>query len=238
MHHALLFVGGDYQSKLKEANRIAEELLCTTGSQALWKAGTHPDYFLITPLEESRTIKIDQIRDLSASLAQKPQHAEYQVVIVALAEEMNLAAANALLKTLEEPAAHVKIILISEQLSRILPTVRSRCQIKRFPFIDNEFKSRELQEQYQYILNMLNQRHLNIVEAANELAKQNLSENLKIFYRVLADKIKNQTAEIQQRYFYFLDNIIEAKRLADTNIALNAQMLWEKLLLQYSAALL
>ena len=70
---------------------------------------------------------------------------------------------------------------VQKQLSRILPTVRSRCQIKRFPFIDNEFKSRELQEQYQYILNMLNQRHLNIVEAANELAKQNLSENLKIF---------------------------------------------------------
>lgn len=232
-HHAFLFTGGDYQTKLAEANRIAEELLCSTGSRALWKAGTHPDYFFIAPLEESRTIKIDQIRELSEKLAQKPQHAEYQVVIIALAEEMNLAAANALLKTLEEPAAHVKIILISEQLSRVLATVRSRCQIKRFAFAE---ENRQDEEQYLAIASLLNQRHLNIVEAAADLAKQNLSDTLKILYRVLSDKIKNQSVEIQRQTFYFLDLIIEAKRLADTNIALNSQMLWEKLLLQWGAA--
>lgn len=230
-HHAYLFTGGDYQTKLAEANRIAEGLLCSTGSRALWKAGTHPDYFFITPLEESRAIKVDQIRDLSASLAQKPQHSEYQVVIIALAEEMNLAAANALLKTLEEPAGHVKIILISEQLSRVLPTVRSRCQIKRFAFIDE--LTQDFEDQYHFISKLLKERHLNIVEAANDLAKKNLGDTLKIFYHVLSDTIKSQAGEIQRRYFYFLDLIIAAKRLADTNISLNSQMLWEKLLFQW-----
>lgn len=232
-HHAYLFVGGDYQTKLNEARRIAEELLCTTGAKALWRAGTHPDYFFIEPLEESKTIKIDQIRELTTSLSQKPQHADYQVVILALAEEMNLAAANALLKTLEEPEPQVKIILITEQLSRVLPTLRSRCQIKRFAFIDSEVKSPEFQEKYQQMSGLLKQRHLNIVEAASDLAKQNSAENLKILYRVLSDKIKNETSDIQRKYYYFLDLVIEAKRLVDTNIALNSQMLWEKLLLSF-----
>lgn len=230
-HHAYLFVGGDYQTKLNEARRIAEELLCTTGSWALWRAGTHPDYFFVEPLEETKTIKIDQIRELTTSLSQKPQHAEYQVVVLALAEQMNLAAANALLKTLEEPAEHVKIILITEQLSRVLPTLRSRCQIKRFAFVDNELTSSEFQAQYQYMESLLRQRHLNIIEAASDLAKQNLAENLKILYRILSAKIKSETHEIQRKYYYFLDLVIETKRLADTNIALNSQMLWEKLLL-------
>ncbi|HEX7080318.1 MAG TPA: hypothetical protein VF329_04840 [Gammaproteobacteria bacterium] len=88
----------------------------------------HPDLHFVFPQEDKRTIGIEQIRDLSQSLTLKGFRGAAKVAVVEPAEAMTVAAANALLKTLEEPAEQTYLLLISHQPDRLLPTIRSRCQ--------------------------------------------------------------------------------------------------------------
>ena len=97
---------------------------------SLISAGTHPDYFEVQPEEQGKPIKIDQIRKLCAEVAKTAQQGGWKVVVIAPAESMNIAASNALLKSLEEPEANTLIILVAHRLSRVPTTVRSRCQIE------------------------------------------------------------------------------------------------------------
>jgi DNA polymerase III subunit delta' len=87
--------------------------------------GTHPDVLLLTP--EERQIRVEEIRMIDGALAFKPFEGRKKVVIVDEAETMNIAAANAFLKTLEEPPEESVIILVSSRPDLLLPTIRSRC---------------------------------------------------------------------------------------------------------------
>jgi len=228
-HHALLFTGGNFDIKLAEAKRMAAELL---GADNF-----HPDRFIVEPHEKNHSIKIDQIRALSAKLQQKPQHANLQVAIIVPAEAMTTSAANALLKTLEEPAGDVLLILISDQPQRLLPTIRSRCQLKRFPFIDSEKENAEFQVTYNDIykkLSDLRRRNIDAITVASELAKSESKITLNALYRAVGEILKKQDAEKQRKLFHYLDEVLAAKRRIDSNIALNAQLLFENLLLQWS----
>lgn len=89
---------------------------------------THPDVHLIFPREDKRTISVEQIRDTSAALNLKSLRGGAKVMILEPAEAMTTAAANALLKTLEEPTAQTYILLVSHQPGRLPATIRSRCQ--------------------------------------------------------------------------------------------------------------
>src|SRR3990167_4849307 len=132
--HALLFVGeGIGKKELSLA--LAQQLLCQTQNTCgtchachLFVSGTHPDFFLITPQEHGQ-IKIEQIRQLSEALQQTAQQGGYRVVVVEQAHAMNVAAANALLKTLEEPGNNTIIMLLTERVAFLAATLRSRCQI-------------------------------------------------------------------------------------------------------------
>src|SRR5690606_7670908 len=73
-------------------------------------------------------IVVEQLRTLSARLAMASQFGGWQVAIIDPADRMNAAAANALLKTLEEPAARTVIVLVADDASRLPATIRSRCQ--------------------------------------------------------------------------------------------------------------
>lgn len=88
----------------------------------------HPDLHWIFPEEDKRTISIDQVRDAAHTLALKGFRGRSKVVVVEPAEAMTPAAANALLKTLEEPSAQTYLLLVSHQADRLLSTIRSRCQ--------------------------------------------------------------------------------------------------------------
>jgi DNA polymerase-3 subunit delta' len=138
--HALLFAGAQGLGKFQLAEKFAQLLLCESSNQTAcnschscqWlQAQTHPDWFCLTPEEEGKAIKIEQVRELQESLNQT-SHGHYKVVLIDPAEAMNRAAANALLKTLEEPPGQVIFLLISNQANLIPATVRSRCQILRF----------------------------------------------------------------------------------------------------------
>ncbi|CAN5384640.1 DNA polymerase III subunit delta' [soil metagenome] len=135
---ALLFKGPKGIGKLLLAKTFAQLLLClqpvATGacfqckSCQLIQANTHPDYQLLQPSNEQPLIKIDQIRDIIDFCNLSKQISPYKVIIIETAEAMNVAAANAFLKTLEEPSANTCILLLSHQASLLPATIRSRCQ--------------------------------------------------------------------------------------------------------------
>lgn len=155
------------QSLLCE-NRSNEGLACGNCAACGWfAAGNHPDYRLIqpealSPAEEetdaaeagedgkkkpSKQIKIEQIRALSDFLNVGSHRNGYRVVLIHPAESMNPGSANALLKSLEEPAAGVIFVLVSHQPSRLLATVRSRCHALALSLPARELSLRWLREQ-------------------------------------------------------------------------------------------
>ena len=90
----------------------------------------HPDFFVLRPESKSRRVSIAQVRSLEHSLSRRPHKAPLKVALILEAERMCLPpaeAANAFLKTLEEPPDHSLLILTSDRPEQLLPTVRSRC---------------------------------------------------------------------------------------------------------------
>ncbi|MEW5319008.1 MAG: hypothetical protein WDW38_010185 [Sanguina aurantia] len=104
-------------------------------------AGTHPDLIRLTfglrkdGVQRSEIV-VDQIRELSVRLAMSSQFGGWQVVVIDPADAMNPAAGNALLKTLEEPAAQTMLVLIADAPWRLPQTIRSRCQRIEFHLPD------------------------------------------------------------------------------------------------------
>jgi DNA polymerase III subunit delta' len=140
--HALLLTGIKHIGKLNFAKTFAERLLCQQPNvnacgqcrSCQWiTAGTHPDLLFIQPEAEGKHIKIEQIRQLIDDVSKTSHQNHYHIVIIEPAETMNIASANALLKTLEEPTQKTLFILVSDQIHLLPATVRSRCQILQFP---------------------------------------------------------------------------------------------------------
>ena len=145
--HAYLFFGEDGIGKRRAALRFAQALNCETdygpeGPDACGacrschqiEARTHPDFLLIEPDQEQANpqIKIEQIRELEQQLVYHPLVGRRKVCLIDDADRMTPGAANALLKTLEEPPDHSLLLLITSRPSALLATVRSRCQGIRF----------------------------------------------------------------------------------------------------------
>jgi len=153
--HALLVHGPTGIGKVEFARALAASVLCekprgglacTTCPSCHWfSQGNHPDYREIVPeaAEEeeeggeetgkaekakSIVIKIDQIRAIADFISLTTHRAGYRVLVLRPAEALQPAAANALLKTLEEPPPHTLIVLVSDRPARLLATIRSRCR--------------------------------------------------------------------------------------------------------------
>jgi DNA polymerase-3 subunit delta' len=154
--HALLVHGPAGIGKVEFARALAASALCETPRDGLacgtcaschwFSQGNHPDFREIVPEaaaeeEESEAdgakadkakslvIKIDQIRAVADFIALTTHRGGYRVLLVHPAEALHPAAANALLKTLEEPPAQTLIVLVSDQPARLLATIRSRCRL-------------------------------------------------------------------------------------------------------------
>ena len=141
--HAILLCGPAGLGKAHFARRLAEALVCTQphgdgdacgscGSCRLSRAGSHPDLHWVAPEEPGKMIKIDAVRELTAKSVLSAQAGGYRVFVLDPAEAMNRSAANALLKTLEEPASRSVLILVSSHPDRLPATIRSRCQALKF----------------------------------------------------------------------------------------------------------
>jgi len=135
--HALLLYGRPGLGKHAFALQLAQALLCAAPRDGigcghchgcrLFAAGTHPDLALIGLVEDAKSVTIDQIRALGDFLSLRPHTATRKVVVISPAEAMNLNAANALLKLLEEPPLGSILLLVSSHPARLPATIRSRC---------------------------------------------------------------------------------------------------------------
>lgn len=141
--HALLFNGPPGLGKRQLAQVYTQRVLCKEPpaetiscghchSCQLMLAQSHPDFCLVQPEQDGHAIKIDQIRELGEFIQKTSHQGGYRVVLIEPATAMNIYAANALLKILEEPTPHTLIILINDQKALLPVTIVSRCQSIRF----------------------------------------------------------------------------------------------------------
>ena len=144
--HALLVNGPEGIGKACFSLALANYVLCRSpqGNSACGKcrsceltaSGNHPDLYQLHPDEPGKPIKIDQIRELTEFIYSTAQQGGYRVVIIDPADSMNINAANALLKMLEEPGENTLLMLLSHRLGQMLPTIKSRCQRVDMPPAD------------------------------------------------------------------------------------------------------
>jgi DNA polymerase III subunit delta' len=141
--HAYLFTGGNLPELEAVAQTLAKTLNCQQprrgeSGNALDSCdqcpscgkinrALHPDVHWVRPESKLRIITIDQMRDLMTEVHLKPTEAQFKVAVIVGADRLNAAAANAFLKTLEEPPARSILILLSTEPQRILETMLSRC---------------------------------------------------------------------------------------------------------------
>jgi len=136
--HAMLIGGAIGLGKRDLAWRLAASLLCRTERAHAdacgrcpgcrqFTIGAHPDFFSVG-LEPTRSVlRVEQIRELSSFMSLTSQYGGRKVALLEPAERLSISAANALLKTLEEPPGDAALLLVSDQPGRLPATVRSRC---------------------------------------------------------------------------------------------------------------
>lgn len=147
--HALLVTGVAGVGKRRLIEGFFGALLCAQSDAqgyacgkcadcALLAAGTHPDLVIVKPDEDTKSqeIKVAAIRELIGTEALTSHRGRWKLVLLDPAHRMNTSAANALLKTLEEPASDTLICLVSERPNRLAATIRSRCQTLQVPLPD------------------------------------------------------------------------------------------------------
>jgi DNA polymerase-3 subunit delta' len=150
MHHAWLLVGPEGSGKATFAYRAARRLLGAPANDAFGRLGAapdhpvsrqvaigaHPDLLVLERIGEDgkprKVIPVDEARRLPEFFSKAPGSAPYRVAIVDAVDDMNVNAANALLKTLEEPPERGVLFLVSHSPGGLLPTIRSRCRRLRF----------------------------------------------------------------------------------------------------------
>lgn len=152
MHHGWIFAGPRGVGKGTFARAAARALVAEPGVPQ--PEGAHPDVIVLDPLpandeeekkrdegkayETKRNISVDQIRRMQARLVTRPTLGNRRAVIVDPADDLEKAAVNALLKSLEEPPAGTFFLLVAHRPGRLLATVRSRCRMLRFAPIGND----------------------------------------------------------------------------------------------------
>lgn len=152
-HHAWLIEGLEGIGKATLAWRLARFLLAppqdrleglaiNKDSQAwhLTKAASHPDFLYLAPLADSKTqiIKVDAVRQVNKFFTRSPALSKYRIVLIDAVDNMNVNAASALLKLLEEPPPHSLLFLISHRGGSVMPTIRSRCQKLRLAPLNDD----------------------------------------------------------------------------------------------------
>lgn len=146
LHHAWLLTGPEGVGKATFAYRAARRLLGAPADLSHGILGAspdhpvsrqiiahaHPDLLVLERVGEDgkvrKVIPVDEARQLSEFFSKTPANAPHRVAIVDAADDLNVNAANAILKTLEEPPAHGVLLMVSHSPGRLLPTIRSRCR--------------------------------------------------------------------------------------------------------------
>ncbi len=154
LSHAYLFTGPEGIGRTTLALAFAQALLCEAEDKPCGACracrriagGIHPDVWLVEPQEG--LLRVDQVREVAREASRRPVEASRRVFILTHMERAHPSAANALLKTLEEPPAHVLIILTAAAEDVILPTIVSRCQVLALRPVPEDTLVNALREQW------------------------------------------------------------------------------------------
>jgi DNA polymerase-3 subunit delta' len=135
--HAYLFHGPGGSGKRAVARAVASELLSAgspdeASARARAMSGAHPDLTWVSPSGAHEILVSDIDQPVVAAASKTPFESARRVFVIERVDELGDEAANRMLKTLEEPAAFVHLILLTDRLVDVLPTIRSRCQLVRF----------------------------------------------------------------------------------------------------------
>ena len=145
--HAYLFLGGAGAGKRLIANTFAKALQCegekrpcdSCKSCHAFNHGNHPDAIYFQPLKNGKTDTIEDVREqLLETVDLKPFQYEKKIYIIEKADTLNIQSQNALLKTLEEPPAHVVFLLLAERAETFLPTILSRVVVMKIRLLSAE----------------------------------------------------------------------------------------------------
>jgi DNA polymerase-3 subunit delta' len=206
MHHAWMLVGREGLGKAAFARAAAAELVAEPGV-AQPVPDHHPDIHWLTPLPASddeakkrddgrpyatkRNISVDQIRDMQRRLVTRPTLGSRRAVVIDAADMLEKAAANALLKSLEEPPQGTFFLLVVHQPGRLLPTIRSRCQLLRFRTLDAAEMGRALDDRAPELDPLTREAAIAVGAgspgAALAFAVQELGQAWQIMRRILAE---------------------------------------------------
>lgn len=224
--HALLFAGIQGLGKKHFALCLAHTLLCNAGANApcgqchachLLRVQSHPDFLVVEPEKSGQMIKVDQVREAVQFMNETALQGGLRIIIINPANAMNINAANALLKTLEEPAPNIVIMLISDQSLRLPATIVSRCQKIIFHKPDTEMALTWVQSHLQkkdvdirILLNLANGAPLKAIQFADSdilLLRQTLYQGLTLLARRQSDPLKF-AAELQEYDVQTLLNLL------------------------------
>ncbi len=159
MHHGWILAGKKGLGKREFALAAARELVAEEGSPQ--PQGDHPDILILTHLPKDdkedakrregkayltkRSISVGQIREMQKRLTTRPTLGSRRAIIIDPADDLETSASNALLKSLEEPPQGTFFLLVCHRPSRLLPTIRSRCRLLRFPTLEPDDLARMLE---------------------------------------------------------------------------------------------
>lgn len=159
LRHAYLITGPDGTGRRTLALKFAQAINCLNPeaidvpcneckSCLQFTKMAHPDLSVVEAEAPSGFIKVNQIRELQRNLHLSPYEAKYRIALLLDFENSNPSAANALLKTLEEPPPQVILVLTAESRERLLPTIVSRCEEVRLRPLNPDIVSKALQERW------------------------------------------------------------------------------------------
>lgn len=180
--HAYMLYGPQSVRKRDIAKRFAQTILCDTSNQvpcgscsacSIFLRLRHPDVLTVKRQDQTRNIGIDQIRQINRFVQFRSTLGSAKICLLFDAGSMNLAAANAFLKTLEEPPSSVILILVADTPFQLPATVLSRCQLLRFSQLQKDRSSSELESKAL------------VYSKSMELLKVNLFDKLSLAQKIL-----------------------------------------------------
>ncbi len=208
--HAYLFSGPEKLGKKK----LALEWISLLLGQDIKEPGNHPDLVFVEP--QAKEIKISQIKDLIWRLSFTAGVGGIKVAIINDAHSMNQEAQTCLLKTLEEPRGNALLVLITDKVQELLPTIVSRVQIVKFYPVDNKEIRNYLKKQQIPEESLEEVSRLSMGRPGIALDFLSDPQRINVFHDKIKEVEKISKADLAFRFRYAKDLSEDAQKIKET----------------------